>query len=142
VFSCTVEREGVGLYRALLCMSHTISYQSIPLPILCCPSHTITILMSPLPHEQLPINFITNTMHSNSQYNLPYVSPNTRSVTNEFNYQYYAVHLTLYTSLCHPSSTISYQSTPLLILCCKYSYMFRVYKCSLHQAGYGNWNRK
>jgi hypothetical protein len=83
------------LESSLFQPSHTFSYQSIPLPILCSPSHTIDVLISPLPHDQLPINSITNTMLSNSHYKHPYVTPTTRSVTNQLHYQCYAVHLTL-----------------------------------------------
>jgi hypothetical protein len=75
--------------------SHTISYQSIPLPMLCCPSHTINILISPLQHDQLPINSITNVMLSISHYKHPYVTPPIRSFTNQIHYQCYAVYLTL-----------------------------------------------
>jgi hypothetical protein len=74
--------------------------------------------MSPLPQYQLTINSITNVMLSISHYKHPYVTPPTISVTNQFHYKFYAVHLTLYTSLCHHSHTISYQSIPLQILCC------------------------
>jgi hypothetical protein len=98
--------------------SHTISYQSIPLQMLCCPSHSINILMTPLSQNQLSINSITSIMLSISQYKHPYVTPPTRSVTNQFHYQYYAFYLILYSSLCHPSRKISYQSISLPILCC------------------------
>jgi hypothetical protein len=84
--------------------------------MLCCPSHTKNILMSPLPHDQLPINSIANVMLPISQYKYPYVTSPTRTVTNQFHYQCYAVHLKLQTSLCHPSNTINYQSIS-LILC-------------------------
>jgi hypothetical protein len=51
--------------KTFLCPpSHTLCYQSIPLPILCSPSHTINFLLSPLPHGQLPINSITNILLS------------------------------------------------------------------------------
>jgi hypothetical protein len=78
--------------------SHMVRYQSIPLPMLCCSSHTINIFMSPLPHNKLSINSITKIMLSISHYKHPYVIPPTRSVTNQFHYQCYALHLTLYTS--------------------------------------------
>jgi hypothetical protein len=104
------------LYTSLCHLYHTISYQSIPLPILCSPSHTIYILKSPLSHDQLPINSVTNIMLSISHYIHPYVTPPIRSVTNQFHYQYYALHLTLYTSLCHLYHTINYQSIPLPII--------------------------
>jgi hypothetical protein len=80
-------------------------------------SHKIHFI-SPLPHYQLPINSITKVMVSISYYKHPYVTPPTRSVTNQFHYQYYAVHLTLNTSFCHPSHMVNYQSIPLPVLWC------------------------
>jgi hypothetical protein len=82
------------LYTTLCHPSHTISYQSITLPILCCSSHNIDILISP-PHDQLPFNSITFIMLSISHYKRHYVTPPTRSVTNQFHDQYYALHLTI-----------------------------------------------
>jgi hypothetical protein len=73
--------------------------------------------MSPLPHDYLPINTITNILLSISIYNDPYITRPTRSVTNQFHYQYYAFHLTLKSPLYHPYPTIIYQSIPLPIFC-------------------------
>jgi hypothetical protein len=85
-------------------------------------------LISPIPHNLLPINFfklllspshfITNIFLSMSNYKYSYATTSTQSVTNEFYYQYYSLHLTLYLSLYHPSHRISYQSIPILKLCC------------------------
>jgi hypothetical protein len=117
--------RGCARNQSVLCCchpSHTIRYQSIPIPMICCPSHTTNILMSPLPndqlqinyitkimlfisnyiilmstlpHDQLPIKYITNIMLSISLYKHPYITPPTRSVTNQFHYQCFAVHITL-----------------------------------------------
>jgi hypothetical protein len=76
-------------------LSHTISYHSIPLTILCCPSHTINTPMSPLPHDLLPINSITNIMLSISHYKYSYDNPPTRSVTNQYLYKYYDIYFTI-----------------------------------------------
>jgi hypothetical protein len=114
--------------------------------MLCCPTHTINTHMSPLQHEQITINSITYVILSISLYKYPYitlpsrtvtnqfhyqcftvhltlhttpyVTPPKRSVTNQFHYKCYAVHITLKVTLYHPSRKISYQSMPLPMLCC------------------------